>query len=116
MNLNLPLGTSELETEIRWQDDAGLLCPWPLYEGRKMPLPAETRLTIKTAARGPVAISVSTFGFPQQLWDRARVVREVRPQAKILRFPPTEEVLLTIKPVLVVSDFSFPVLVCVESR
>lgn len=125
MNLNLRRGRSEIATEIRWRDDVGRLCPWPLYEGRKMSLPAQTQLTIRTAGRTPVAISVSTFGLPQEVWDGARVIREVRPQperieerplAKVLRFPPIDEVVLTIKPVLVVSDFSFPVLVCVESR
>ncbi|MFQ5893406.1 MAG: ABC transporter ATP-binding protein, partial [Nitrospinota bacterium] len=122
---NLDTKTGEEIVGLLWRDDAGLLCPWPLYEGRKMSLPAQTQLTIRTAGRAPVAISVPTFGLPHQFWERARVVREVRPQPerieerpleKILRFPPIDEVVLTIKPVLVVSDFSFPVLVCVESR
>ncbi|MFQ5934552.1 MAG: hypothetical protein ACE5KI_07915 [Dehalococcoidia bacterium] len=125
MNLNLPPGRSEVETEMRWKDDKEFVCPWPLYEGRKMSLPAETRLIIRAAGRAPLAISVSSFGLPQQIWESAQVIRGVRPQperieqrplAQILHFPPTDEVMLTIKPVLVVNKFSFPVLVCVESR
>lgn len=121
--LNLPEGKTEIETEISWQDEKSTLCPWSLYEGRKMSLPLETELTVKNAESKQLSISLSSFGIPEQVWQENRVILEVEPTpdstqeqslSKTLRFSAAKELTVKIKPVILYEGASFPVVICVR--
>jgi len=123
ININFPQGTNSIETMISWQEEKTRVCPWSVYEGRKMSLPVETKLTIKTPAQDSLFVSVSSLGLPQKVWEDTKVILatssvyelvEKKKLSKILRFSPVEELTITLKPVIVYKDFSFPVIVCVE--
>ncbi|MFQ5852389.1 MAG: hypothetical protein ACE5JU_17630 [Candidatus Binatia bacterium] len=123
INLNFPPGTNDIETMISWQEEKTRVCPWSVYEGRKMSLPVETELTIKNSARDRLALSVSSLGLPQKVWEDTEVILarsstyeilEEKKLSKTLRFPPAEELRITLKPVIVYQGYSFPVIVCVD--
>ena len=123
ININFPPGTNDIETMISWQEEKTRVCPWSVYEGRKMSLPVETKLRIKNPTGDRLAVSVSSLGLPQKVWEDTEVILatssayeivEEKKLSKILQFPPVKELALTLKPVIVYKDFSFPVIVCVE--
>lgn len=123
ININFPQGTNGIETMISWQEEKTRVCPWSVYEGRKMSLPVETKLRIKNPTGDRLAVSVSSLGLPQKVWEDTEVILatssayetvEEKKLSKILQFPPVEELAITLKPVIVYKDFSFPVIVCVE--
>ncbi|MFQ5851889.1 MAG: hypothetical protein ACE5JU_15060 [Candidatus Binatia bacterium] len=123
ININLPPGTNDIETLISWQEEKTRVCPWSVYEGRKMSLPVETKLTIKNPTSNRLAVSVFSLGLPQKVWEDTQVIlatsstyeiREEKKLSKILEFPPVKELKITLKPVIVYRGFSFPVIVCVN--
>lgn len=123
ININFPRGTNGIETMISWQEEKTRVCPWSVYEGRKMSLPVETKLTIKTPAQNSLLISVSSLGLPQKVWEDTEVILatssayeilEKKKLSNILRFPPVDELTIMLKPVIVYQGFSFPVIVCVD--
>lgn len=90
-----------------------------------MSLPVETNVTIKSAALNPIAISLSTFGIPDEVWENAQIVLDTDPATvrtedrelgKSLYFLPSSEITLSIKPVILYEDATFPVIICVEEE
>lgn len=126
LDLNLPAGTSTVRTTFTWQDVPDEVCPWSLYEGKKMSLPARTELTVVGLnTTKHYTFRFRMFGLPDELWQGFKPILTVTPlpvqQARSgltesLVFANTDTVRIAFKPVYFhhvgEEEATFPVLVC----
>ncbi|MFQ5913075.1 MAG: hypothetical protein ACE5JS_07825 [Nitrospinota bacterium] len=126
--LNLPAGRSQVRTAFRWRRLPEEVCPWSLYEGKKMSLPTGTNLRlVGVKKRRRYEVRLRMFGISDSIWRDFHPILEVTPApvrrvrgdlSEVLLFTNAEEIAIALKPIYFHrtgrGGATFPVLICVR--
>lgn len=126
LDLNLSPGISSVRTRFRWRQLPDEICPWSLYEGKKMSLPTKTELSLLGLNKNRrYEIRLSMFGITESVWRRFQPVLATDPEpqrrarvglSERLIFENTERIALSFRPLYFhrtgKRGATFPVIVC----
>ena len=119
LNLNLPPGRFEVVVEATWDPKGDApVCLGPVYEGRKMSLPRRTDLRVIGGTK--TIVTLRPIGLPETVWRAQAIVLSAHPEPlerdvdatgiRLILKPNTK---LSLRPVILYEQATFPVLVCV---